>query len=273
MDECLDAAVAEEAEALSIAQLTRGQPPPKKIRKEDLKPIVFARFNIRRGKTKTTTIKCLLDTGASASFLASKHTSKLKLYKDTKPVVSWSTPNGTMLTEHKCTCVFALPEFHLDRAIQWDMHVVKDLGAYDMIIGRDILSDLGIKFDFTDSTMEWDGATIPMRSSDVERPQVYLMGEPESMMDAAERLKDILDAKYEAADLDKVVEENTHLTHNQKQKLHSLLTKFNDLFDGTLGKWNMGAYDIELRPDATPYHSKPYPIPYSRLATLKIEVE
>ena len=141
------------------------------------------------------------------------------------------------------------------------MHVVKDLGAYDMIIVRDILSDLGIKFDFTDSTMEWDGATIPMWSSDVQRPQVYLMGEPESMIDAAERLKDILDAKYEAADLDKVVEENTHLAHNQKLKLHSLLTKFNYLFDGTLGKWNMCAYDIELHPDVTPYHAKPYPIP------------
>jgi len=46
MDECLDAAIAKEAEALSIAQLTRGQPTPKKIRKEDLKPIVFARFNV-----------------------------------------------------------------------------------------------------------------------------------------------------------------------------------------------------------------------------------
>ena len=224
-------------------------------------------------KLRAKTIKCLLDTGASASFLASEHASKLKLHKDTKPVVSWSTPNGTLLTEHKCTCVFALPEFHLDRAIQWDMHVVKDLGAYDMIIGRDILTDLGLKFDFTDCTMEWDGATIPMRPSDATCPQIYLMGDPASMIDAAERLKDILDAKYEAADLDQVVAENTHLTYNQKQQLHSLLTKFNDLFDGTLGKWNMGAYDIELRPDATPYHAKPYPIPYSRLATLKIEVE
>jgi len=35
----------------------------------------------------------------------------------------------------------------------------------------------------------------------------------------------------------------------------------------------MGAYDIELRPNATPYHAKPYPILYSRLATLKVEVE
>ena len=141
--------------------------------------------------------------------------------------------------------------------------MVDNLGAYDMIIGRDVLSDLGVKFDFTEHTMEWDGATIAMRSSDVKRPQVFLLQEPDAVYEAAEWLKDILDAKYKKADLDKVVEENSHLTPDQKHQLHSVLTKFTDLFDGTLGKWNMGAYDIELRPDATPYHAKPYPIPYS----------
>jgi len=69
----LDNAVTEEAEALSIAQLARGHPTPKKVKVEDLKPIVFARFNVRHGKAKSITIKCLLDTGASDSFVASKH--------------------------------------------------------------------------------------------------------------------------------------------------------------------------------------------------------
>jgi len=273
IDTCWNDAVAEEAEALSIAQLARGQPQAKKVRLEDLKPIVFARFNTRRGKAKSITIKCLLDTGASGSFIASKHSTHLKLHKDSNPTVTWSTANGTLLTKQTCTCIFALPEFHRDRAIQWDMHVVDNLGAYDMIIGRDVLSDLGVKFNFTEHTMEWDGATIAMRSSDVERPQVFLLQEPDAVYEAAECLKDILDAKYEKADLGKVVEENSHLTPDQKHQLHSVLTKLTDLFDGTLGKWNMGVYDIELRPEATPYHTKPYPIPYSRLHTLKLEVE
>jgi hypothetical protein len=37
-----------------------------------------------------------------------------------------------------------------------------NLGANDMIIGRDILQGLGIKFDFVSNTIEWDGAVIPM---------------------------------------------------------------------------------------------------------------
>jgi len=114
--------------------------------------------------------------------------------------------------------------------------MAKDLGAYDMIIGRDILSDLGIKFDFTNNTMEWDGATISMQSSDVDHPQVYFSLEPASMFNNAECLKDILDTKYKASDLCKVIEVKTQLTNNQKHQLHSLLTKFNNLFDGTLGK-------------------------------------
>ena len=35
----------------------------------------------------------------------------------------------------------------------------------------------------------------------------------------------------------------------------------------------MGAYDIELVPEATPYHAKAFPIPHVHTATLKLEVE
>ena len=40
-----------------------------------------------------------------------------------------------------------------------------------------------------------------------------------------------------------------------------------------LGTWKEGSYDIELRPDATPYHAKAYPIPKVHLETLKLEVQ
>ena len=121
--------------------------------------------------------------------------------------------------------------------------------------------------------MEWDDAVISMQPDTVEHPQSYFADEPDAVRQAMERLRDILDAKYEKADLDKVVDQCDYLTKNQKHQLLHVLNKFSDLFDGTLGKWNMGAYDIQLRPGATPYHAKPYPIPYSRLQTLKIEVD
>ena len=66
----------------------------------------------------------------------------------------WTTPAGELNTSTKCQSTFMIPEFHDDRVIQWDLHVTKTLGAYDMIIGRDILTDLGFKFDFTSQTVE-----------------------------------------------------------------------------------------------------------------------
>jgi hypothetical protein len=57
-------------------------------------------------------------------------------------------------------------------------------------------------------------------------------------------------------------------------KLLSLLHKYQQhLFHGSLGTWNDKPYDIELKPDAMPYHSRPFPVPKIHEATLKIELE
>ena len=64
-----------------------------------------------------------------------------------------------------------------------------------------------------------------------------------------------------------------HLEEDQQELLHQLLKKYETLFDGTLGIWKEGSYEIELRPDAKPYHAKAYPIPKVHLETLKLEVQ
>ncbi|MGH7974016.1 MAG: hypothetical protein ACREBR_00720 [bacterium] len=71
----------------------------------------------------------------------------------------------------------------------------------------------------------------------------------------------ILDAKYEAANLDKVVQEQgSHLPAAQKQKLQRLLTKFEHLFDGTLGDWKTKPVSIELKEGVKPFQRKPYQV-------------
>jgi hypothetical protein len=86
-------------------------------------------------------------------------------------------------------------------------------------------------------------------------------------------LENKIDAKYEPADLDKIARNCDYLTDDEQMQLLSLLHKYQHLFDGSLGTWNDKPYDIELKPDAKPYHSRPFPVPKIHEATLKIELE
>ena len=51
------------------------------------------------------------------------------------------------------------------------------------------------------------------------------------MEEAIERIKNILDAKYEEADLDQIVAESVHLNNFEQKKLLQLLEKYKPLFD------------------------------------------
>ena len=271
LDNCLKAAA--NKDFYSIANLIQGHP-EKKTKTKDVKPIAFARLNSRLGKAKPTTLKCLLDSGASGSLIAAKHAEKLRKRPVTGPKTVWTTPAGTMSTTHCCQCTFMLPEFHRDRVIEWDINISStNLGAYDMILGRDVLQGLGIKFDFSNLTIEWDEVVVPMRDTNSTEDEAFYVHEPEAITSATEHIKTILDAKYEKADLQEIARDAKHLSASEQAKLHALLTKYQDLFDGSLGKWKMDAYEIELLPDAKPYHARAYPIPQVHTATLKMEVD
>ena len=137
-----------------------------------------------------------------------------------------------------------------------------------MIIGRDILSNLEFQFDFGEMSMEWDGMTIPMKDDRILGEQLFFIQEPDSIREATARLKDILDAEHETADLKSIADSASHLSEAERLQLYKLLTTYEDIFDGLLGKWNMGTYDIELQPDAKPYHARAYPIPKVHTETL-----
>jgi hypothetical protein len=121
----------------------------------DLKPIVAVRFNTKLGdKTKNVMLRCLLDSGASSSLVTEEYVKGMHARYSKGKHTTWISPAGEMTTTSVCQTRFAIPEFHRDRIIEWKLHVTKNLGAYDMILGRDVLSGLGIKFDFADNTIE-----------------------------------------------------------------------------------------------------------------------
>jgi hypothetical protein len=58
----------------------------------------------------------------------------------------------------------------------------------------------------------------------------------------------ILDTKYKKADLPVMIRENcSHLKASDREKLLSVLFRFESLFNGTLGDWNLLPVFFELK--------------------------
>ncbi len=257
----------------AITMSVRGHPTKKQRignHAVDRRPIAFVRFNTRHGKAKPVLLKCLLDSGASESLVLQKHAEKLRKKRSMQ---GWSTPSGKMTTNQTARCQFTIPELHDDRLIEWDLHVAKSLGNYDMIIGRDILKFLKINLRFSDEQIEWDHATMPYKDRDATPLDSYHVEDPEELFEETERIKRILDAKYTPADLEQVCSAQSQLQVAQQKKLLALLQKYAILFDGQLGHWKDAEVKLELKPGSKPYHAKPYPVPHCHIHTLRAEVE
>ena len=196
---------------------------------------------------------------------------KLK-QKDSKKS-SWNTAAGIFQTEGTAKVDFILPEFYESKLISWKAHVTKQDCGYDMIVGRDLLQELGMKIDFDSNSIEWEGASVPMKPHGATRETDLYLQDSQAVEEAVDRMKHILDAKYAKADLDEYVQECDYLSAEEKKQLLALLKQYESLFDGTLGRWKNEKYDIELRPNVEPYHAKAYPIPKSYEKTLRMEVE
>ena len=78
-------------------------------------------------------------------------------------------------------------------------------------------------------------------------------------------MKRILDAKYSHADIKSTAESSSRLDPQERNELYTLLNKYECLFHGNLGK----PYYIKLKPDAEPYHGKPFPVPRIHQLTFK----
>ena len=66
-----------------------------------------------------------------------------------------------------------------------------------------------------------------------------------SVINSTRRMRIILDAKYNRADLNKVTTEKfQHLTATKIHRILHLLNEFEDLFNGTLGMWETTPVDF-----------------------------
>ena len=85
---------------------------------------------------------------------------------------------------------------------------------YDIIIGRNFLSDLGIILDFAENTIKWESQEIQMKDTSFFQNKkrlfytFYNSIEPEELKEMAYRAEQIASAKYEKANLANIIHDN-----------------------------------------------------------------
>ena len=158
-------------------------------------------------------MRILFDSGASATIITSELVRSLKK-KRTEPV-TWDTKAGSFTTNEVCPIRFMLPAFHNEKVIEWDVYVdahharPSKKSKYDLIIGRDLMEDIELDIKFSDMTINWQGASIPMKNPELLKAEnleqfvneLFYLHDPDTT--EAERIQQILDNKYTPADLKK----------------------------------------------------------------------
>jgi Retroviral aspartyl protease len=130
-------------------------------------PITFGRIRTSMGKPKPASIKVLINSGASKTIVTAQYVQKLRSYEEKE--THFQTTAGTFLTHAKAKIQFSLNEFFEKRLIEHMAHVANDLSSYDMILGRDLLHELGVDIKFNSKTVEWDRVSIPMKNIDATK--------------------------------------------------------------------------------------------------------
>ncbi len=139
--------------------------------------------------------------------------------------------------------------------------------AYNLIMGKQTLHNLRVVLDFKEKSITIDEILLPMRNINnlqlktriarALKLNTSFSQEPASTRGATKLVVEILDAKYAKADLPAIVRDNCkHLNPSERESLLSLLLKFEQLFDGTLGEWTLLPVSVQLKEGVKPFHGR-----------------
>jgi hypothetical protein len=190
-------------------------------------------------KVNNKTIRVLLDSGSSGDLLFIKKGSskRISVVKRFVPQ-SWGTSNGTFVTDRVGDIGISFVEYSASKKVRLQLGIVEyspgdQVPMYDLIIGKQTMHNLEMKLDFQEKTITIDKILLPMRNianlqlkprvTRALRENTCFAQEPISTQSTTKCTVEILDAKYEKADLPAIIRENcSHLTVTDREKLGTL---------------------------------------------------
>ena len=128
-------------------------------------PVVVVRFQEKHGTPKFTQLIALLDSGCTSSIMEEQFAKKLR--KKVSPKTAWNTAAGNFHTNGKCAVTMQFPQLSETMTIKKDVHLTKNLSSrYDMVIGTDLMKELGIQLDFRNDLIHMGTTQVSMTDID-----------------------------------------------------------------------------------------------------------
>ena len=241
------------------------------MKKKRLSPVTLLLFKKIGGKDSGKLLRCLVDSGGSNTAInesAIPEDAEIKVDTNATPV---ATIGGTFNSNRSVKLRGGfLPEFDRHKTFYGVTATVFNNPEcpYDIILGRDLLNELGIVIDFANFTIKWFDRIVSMKPPNhfhlhtnwamvFDRNVVNLYDDDDPIADESF----IMDAKYEATSPHEVAEKQTHLSEHQRRQLEQALADTVALFDGNLGHYKYAKIKLELEPGAQPVHAKAYSVP------------
>lgn len=232
-------------------------------------------------------VRILFDSGSSNSIVLNDFADEVTQTSTSQ----WMTKAGTLETSGVSQILMRLPSFDHKKKIKWVFHVDSNSRSeesrYDIIVGRDLMTSIGIIIDYKNQRFVIEDTMVPMRpwnpiftpaDARNEMQQELLrirevLSTSKNVAGLQNRVTKILDAKYEKADLEQVTSSCNHLSKDEQNALLRLLKKYEILFDGTLGDWKGSEVHFQVKPGTKPYHARAFPIPQIHEQTVRKEVD
>ena len=98
---------------------------------------------------------------------------------------------GTFNTNQKVDINLKLPELNSMAEIKVECHVTKNESNYDIIIGRNVLRELGIILDFANNKTIWKEIEIPMKPLDCRKIEHFSIRDSARVYNETKRIKKI----------------------------------------------------------------------------------
>ncbi len=163
-------------------------------------------------KEEEVAIRALLDTGTTQTLVLKEFLPKTRAHSAKERKLKGNTMGGTFTTKSRALIDFTFPEFSQSKKVTWICHVDDNMKStnttYDMIIGMDLMTAIGITVDTQSRTIKWEGSEIPLKTrgtlddpEQCQRLYEHLSPTTTLLSEAEECQSRILEADYSSVDI------------------------------------------------------------------------